>query len=154
MIAIRPAAAADLDVLVANNLAMALETESVQLDPGTVRSGVDALLTRRAPGAYWVATESARIAGQLLITFEWSDWRNKPVWWVQSVYVDPSMRGRGVYRALYRHVRAAAEQAGAAGIRLYVDTSNTRAQAVYTALGMNGGHYRVFEDMFAEPPRL
>ena len=153
MIAIRQATAADLEVLVAGNLAMAMETETLQLDTATVRAGVAALLTGRAPGSYWVATDGTEVRGQLMITFEWSDWRNAPVWWVQSVYVDPASRGQGIYRALYRHVRQAAQQAGAAGIRLYVDTGNTRAQEVYAALGMNGGHYRVFEDMFAEPPR-
>lgn len=153
MIAIRQATPADLEVLVAGNLAMALETESVQLDPETVRAGVGALLAGRAPGTYWIAGSATESLGQLMITYEWSDWRNAPVWWVQSVYVQPAARGQGVYRSLYRHVRAAAQQAGAAGIRLYVDTTNTRAQSVYTALGMNGGHYRVFEDMFAEPPR-
>lgn len=154
MIAIRQAAPADLDVLVAGNLAMALETESVQLDPATVRAGVGALLAGRAPGTYWIAARGTECLGQLMITYEWSDWRNAPVWWVQSVYVQPAARGQGVYRALYRHVRDAALQAGAAGIRLYVDTTNQRAQEVYAALGMNGGHYRVFEDMFAEPPRV
>lgn len=153
MIAIRQAVPTDLEVLVAGNLAMALETESLRLDAATVRPGVEALLGGRAPGAYWVAERGTETVGQLMITYEWSDWRNAPVWWVQSVYVQPGSRGQGVYRSLYRHVRAAAQHAGAAGMRLYVDTTNTRAQSVYTALGMNGGHYRVFEDMFAEPPR-
>jgi ribosomal protein S18 acetylase RimI-like enzyme len=75
------------------------------------------------------------------------------VWWIQSVYVQPDVRGRGVLRTLYEAARGAAVAAGSGGLRLYVDTTNIRAQAAYAALGMNGDHYRVFEDMFAEPPR-
>ena len=97
---------------------------------------------------------AARVVGQLLITYEWSDWRNRQVWWIQSVHVAREARRLGVFRALYAHVRGEAQAAGAGGLRLYVDDTNTRAQAVYTSLGMNGGHYRVFEDMFAEPAKL
>jgi GNAT superfamily N-acetyltransferase len=153
---VRRATQADLDALVAGNLALAEETERVRLDPETVRAGILALLDRRAPGAYWVAerdTSDGAVVGQLLITYEWSDWRNRMVWWIQSVHVVPEARRHGVFRALYAFIRREAEAAGAGGLRLYVDTSNTSAQAVYAALGMNGGHYRVFEDMFAEPPR-
>ena len=91
--------------------------------------------------------------GQLLVTFEWSDWRNRMVWWVQSVYVAPDARRTGVFRALYDHARGAALAAGAAGLRLYVDTTNTRAQSVYSAVGMKGEHYTVLEDMFEDLPR-
>lgn len=146
---IRAATAADLDVLVAGNAAMALETEQLRLDPATLRLGVAAVLEGRAPGRYWVAEHEGRVVGQLLITYEWSDWRNRPVWWIQSVHVADDARRLGVFRALYAHARAEAVAAGAGGLRLYVDETNTRAQAVYASLGMNGGHYRVFEDMFA-----
>ena len=81
-------------------------------------------------------------------TYEWSDWRNGMVWWIQSVHVDASARQQGIFRTLYRATREQARAAGARGLRLYVDTTNTRAQAVYSALGMNGDHYRVFEDMW------
>lgn len=150
---IRAATPADLDVLVAGNASIALDTEQLRLDDATLRAGVTAVLDRRAPGRYWVAEHEGRVVGQLLITYEWSDWRNRPVWWIQSVHVDPGARRLGVFRALYRHARAEALAAGAGGLRLYVDETNTRAQAVYAALGMNGGHYRVFEDMFDEPTR-
>jgi ribosomal protein S18 acetylase RimI-like enzyme len=100
-----------------------------------------------------VAELNGQAVGQLLITFEWSDWRNRMVWWIQSVYVALEARRHGVFRALYEKARQEAQAAGAGGLRLYVDTTNARAQAVYTALGMSGDHYRVFEDMFAEPPR-
>lgn len=150
---IRPAVDADLDVLVAGNAAMALDTEQLRLDTTVLRRGVRAVLSGEAPGRYWVAERDGRVVGQLLITYEWSDWRNRQVWWIQSVHVDPDARRLGVFRALYAHVRAEAQAAGAGGVRLYVDETNTRAQAVYAALGMNGGHYRVFEDMFAEPDK-
>ena len=151
MLQVRPATPADLDVIVAFNRALAEETEGLQLDSSTLRDGVRALLHGRAPGRYWTAELDGQIVGQLLITFEWSDWRNCMVWWIQSVHVAPEARRRGVFRALYDTARREARAAGAGGLRLYVDTSNTAAQAVYAALGMNGNHYRVFEDMFAEP---
>jgi GNAT superfamily N-acetyltransferase len=132
---------------------LAEETEPVRLDMETLRQGILALLESRAPGRYWVAELEGRVVGQLLVTFEWSDWRNRMVWWIQSVYVAPDARGRGVLRTLYDVARREALAAGAGGLRLYVNTANQRAQAVYAALGMNGDHYRVFEDMFADPPR-
>lgn len=152
-ITIRKAVPGDLDALVAGNAAMALETEQLRLDPPTLRAGVHAVLAGGAPGQYWVAVHDGRVVGQLLITYEWSDWRNRPVWWIQSVHVADDARRLGVFRALYAHARREAQAAGAGGLRLYVDETNTRAQAVYAALGMNGGHYRVFEDMFDEPPK-
>jgi GNAT superfamily N-acetyltransferase len=154
MLHVRPARLDDLDEIVAGNIGLAEESEHVQLDEATLRPGVKALLEGRAPGQYWMAELGDRIAGQLLITHEWSDWRNCMVWWIQSVYVAPEMRRRGVLRGLYAHVRREAQSAGAGGLRLYVDNTNTRAQAVYAALGMKGDHYRVFEDMFREPARI
>lgn len=148
MLHIRPATLDDLDFIVSGNLALARETENLELPPDVLHAGVRALLEGRAPGHYWIAEHEGRPVGQSLITFEWSDWRNGMVWWFQSVYVLADARQHGVFRALYAHIRNAAEAAGAAGLRLYVDTSNVRAQQVYSALGMNGDHYRVFEDMF------
>jgi GNAT superfamily N-acetyltransferase len=150
---IRAASATDLDAIVQANAALAAESERLQLDLASLREGVLKLLDGRAPGQYWVAELDGRFVGQLLITFEWSDWRNRIVWWVQSVYVRPEARGGGVFRALYDHARREAQKAGAAGLRLYVDTTNTRAQEVYSAVGMKSGHYNVFEDMFVEIPR-
>jgi GNAT superfamily N-acetyltransferase len=125
----------------------------MRLDRDALRRGILALLEARASGHYWVAELGGRVVGQLLVTFEWSDWRNRMVWWIQSVYVVPEARRRGVLRALYDTARREALAAGAGGLRLYVHTANLPAQAVYAALGMNGDHYRVFEDMFANPPR-
>ena len=150
---VRAAGLEDLEALVSGNVALAEETERVRLEADTLRQGIRALLEARAPGRYWVAELDGRVVGQLLVTFEWSDWRNRMVWWIQSVYVTPDARRSGVLRTLYDAARREALAAGAGGLRLYVDTTNLRAQAVYTSLGMNGDHYRVFEDMFAEPPR-
>jgi ribosomal protein S18 acetylase RimI-like enzyme len=148
VLTIRSATPADQDFIVFANKALAEETEGLALDETTLRFGVAALLEGRAPGRYWLAVKDDAVVGQAAITFEWSDWRNRMVWWIQSVYVMPEARQDGVFRALYAHLRDEAQRSGAGGIRLYVDTSNGRAQSVYTALGMNGEHYRVFEDMF------
>ena len=148
MLHIRPASSNDLDFIVSGNLALALETESLTLDVEVLRVGVGALLHGQVPGRYYVAERDGVPVGQTLITFEWSDWRNRMVWWIQSVYVVPDARQHGVFRAIYAYLRREAQTAGAGGIRLYVDTTNTRAQRVYASLGMNGDHYRVFEDMF------
>ena len=146
---VRPATVADHAFIVRGNLEMALETEDLSLDASVLSAGVQAMLDGKAPGAYWIAEVDGEPAGQLMITYEWSDWRNRIVWWIQSVYVVPGARRHGVFRALYAHVRAVAEAEGAGGLRLYVDTRNVRAQEVYRSLGMNGDHYRVFEDMFS-----
>lgn len=148
---IRPAKFDDLEAIVTGNIALAEESEQLRLDEETLRAGIRALLEARAPGGYWIAESNGVVVGQLLITFEWSDWRNRMVWWIQSVYVDPAARGRGIFRGLYEHAKREAQAQGAGGLRLYVDVTNRRAQAVYAALGMKGDHYRVFEDMFVEP---
>jgi GNAT superfamily N-acetyltransferase len=148
VINIRAAKLSDLDFVVESNRLLAAETENIQLDVETLRTGVLNVLEQREPGQYWIAEIDGKPSGQLMITFEWSDWRNRMVWWIQSVYVLPSARRDGVFRALYTFIRKEAQLAGAGGIRLYVDARNTRAQAVYAAMGMDGGHYRVFEDMF------
>jgi GNAT superfamily N-acetyltransferase len=144
----RVATLADFEPLVAGNIALARESEALHLDAGTVHAGVRAVLERRAPGEYWVVESAGRVVAQLLITYEWSDWRNRMVWWIQSVYVMPAERATRVFREIYAHIRRAAQAEGAGGLRLYVHTGNARAQAVYAAVGMNGEHYRVFEDMF------
>jgi GNAT superfamily N-acetyltransferase len=143
MLQVRSATLSDLEAIVAFNRALAEETEGLQLDADTLRDGVLALLEGRAPGHYWVAELDGQVVGQLLVTFEWSDWRNCMVWWIQSVHVVPGARRHGVFRTLYDTARTEARTAGAGGLRLYVDVTNTRAQSVYAALGMNGDHYRV-----------
>jgi GNAT superfamily N-acetyltransferase len=146
---IRPASLADLDTIVAHNAALALETEDVVLRPDVLRPGVETVLAGRVDAFYRLAQEDGGpVVGQLMITREWSDWRNAFVWWIQSVYVRPEARGKGSYRALYEHVQAEAVAAGAAGLRLYMDLRNARARTVYERLGMRGDHYQVFEAMF------
>ena len=129
------------------NAAMARETEHLELDATRLRAGVDAVLADPAKGFYLVAeNEDRRVVGQLMITFEWSDWRNGVFWWIQSVYVDPAARGAGVYRRLYQHVRQAAADAGnVCGLRLYVERENTRAQEVYRRQGMRATAYDMYE---------
>jgi len=127
---------------------MALETEAKALFPRVVGAGVRRLLARPQSGFYLVAERGAELIGALLITKEWSDWRNGDFWWVQSVYVAPEHRGRGVYRRLYRHVqRLAARRRSVVGFRLYVDHDNARARRVYRSLGMKETRYLVFEQL-------
>ena len=144
----RDALPSDHSFIVDFQVAMALETESVTLNRPTCAKGVAAVFEDSALGRYFVAEEGGRVVGSLLITYEWSDWRNGNVWWIQSVYIVPDLRGRGVYAGLYRHVQAIVDvDPSLRGIRLYVDRRNTSAQHVYTKLGMNGEHYQVFEWM-------
>ena len=148
MIAYREARSSDLDRIVAFQLAMARETEGVELDPVTCTRGVRALFDDPAKGRYYLAEREGEVIGSLMITTEWSDWRAGTVWWIQSVYVDPGHRLKGAYAGLYNHVKDLMERnPDVRGIRLYVDRRNTGAQEVYRRLGMNGDHYQVFEWM-------
>ena len=143
---VRPARPEDAPVLVDFQLRMARETEGLELDPGIVTAGVEAVFADPRKAAYWVAERDGRVAGCLMTTFEWSDWRNGVILWIQSVYVIPEERGRGIYRVLYEHLRRRVEaDPGLKGIRLYVDKRNAAAQAVYQKLGMSREHYDTFE---------
>ena len=145
-VTIRTATVADAETITAHNLALALEAEQRRLDPETVRTGVRRVLGDPARGVYYVAQLDGKVVGQLLITCEWSDWRDGWLWWIQSVYVAPDVRRQGVYRALHQHVEAQArKQADVRGLRLYVDTANTRAQRVYESLGMRRARYHIYE---------
>jgi ribosomal protein S18 acetylase RimI-like enzyme len=147
-IQIRLARRDDAAALTAFNCAMALETEAKVLTPQVIGAGVRRLLARPASGFYVVAERQSELVGALLITKEWSDWRNGDFWWMQSVYVLPAHRGRGVYRRLYRHVqRLAAARRSVVGFRLYVDHDNARARRVYRSLGMKATRYVVFEHL-------
>ena len=143
----RAASVTDAGAIIEFQLAMARETEGIELDEPTVTRGVHAVFDQPSRGRYFVAEAAGEVIASLMITYEWSDWRNGNVWWIQSVYVRPAFRRRGVYARMYEHVKAIAEREGARGIRLYVDRRNTSAQEVYTRLGMNGEHYQVFEWM-------
>jgi len=147
-IEIRKALITDLDAIVRFQVEMAWETEQIKLNINTVIKGVEAVLNNQNLGNYWVAVVMNDLVGSLLTTYEWSDWRNGTVLWIQSVYVDRQFRKQGVYGMLYSHVKSlVATDQKLKGIRLYVDESNNGAQEVYVRLGMNGEHYRVFEWM-------
>jgi GNAT superfamily N-acetyltransferase len=143
---IRDAEARDLDFIANGNAAMALETEHKLLDPATVRAGVQAAFDDPARGRYFVAEMDGRIVGQIMITYEWSDWRNGVFWWIQSVFVAPAARRHGAFRALYQHVeRLAKAMPGVCGLRLYVENDNMRAQRTYLGCGMVDAGYLVME---------
>ena len=128
------------------NAAMARETEGKALDLGQLRAGVEAVLGDAHRGFYLVAETAGQVLGQLLITDEWSDWRNAYFWWVQSVYVSPDYRRRGVYRALDSHIRDEARQRDdICGVRLYVERANNVARQAYTSLGMTRSRYDLYE---------
>jgi ribosomal protein S18 acetylase RimI-like enzyme len=144
----RSATAADAGAITRFQIAMAQETECLALDAEICARGVRAVFAEPALGRYFVAERDGAVAGSLMITYEWSDWRNGVVWWIQSVYIEPAERRKGVYAGLYEHVRdLLRSDPSVSGIRLYVDERNTLAQNVYRRLGMNGEHYRVFEWM-------
>jgi ribosomal protein S18 acetylase RimI-like enzyme len=145
---IRLAESNDVRALVEFNQAMALETEGKTLDAETLQSGVRQVFDDEKKGFYVVAEENARIVGGLMVTFEWSDWRNGWFWWIQSVYILPEARGRGIYRLLYEFVKEAArDRQNVCGFRLYVEKENTGAQKVYEKLGMEITYYLMYEEL-------
>jgi ribosomal protein S18 acetylase RimI-like enzyme len=148
-IRVRSATAADTSVLVDFNLAMAMESEAKDLDVAILERGVTHLLTHPVDGFYLIAEREGVIAGSLMVTYEWSDWRCGRFWWIQSVYVAPAHRRRGVYREMHGLVRRRAqEDPEACGLRLYVERDNGGAMATYRTLGMDETHYRLYEEDF------
>ena len=147
-IIIRSASPDDISDIAQFNIAMAQETEERQLDPETIQSGVSGVIQNHAHGFYLIAERDQVAVGSLLITFEWSDWRNGTLWWIQSVYVKPEHRRTGVFKALYDAVIARARAAKSVrGIRLYVEQENLDAQSVYQKLSMQKTPYQMFERM-------
>ena len=156
---IRPATASDAGLLAQWAQAMALETEHKQLDAATVHAGVVAGIADPARARYFIAMQDASLAGRetignavgtLMLTQEWSDWRNGDWWWIQSVYVAPQSRRQGVFAALYRHVeQLARDTRGVIGLRLYVERNNAGAQRTYAALGMRDAGYAIYESGFS-----
>jgi GNAT superfamily N-acetyltransferase len=145
-IAIRLAGLADKAIIADFNVRLAEESEGLRLEPACVQPGVDAVLRDPTKGVYYVAEVNGTVAGQTMITHEWSDWRNGNLWWVQSVYVKPEFRGQGVFRRLFEHVRAlASQQKDVPALRLYVHADNTGAHRSYEKLGMSRTKYEVFE---------
>jgi ribosomal protein S18 acetylase RimI-like enzyme len=146
-VTLRKGEARDADTIAAYNTAMALETEHRVLRPERVGPGVRRLIADPSLGFYLVAERAGEVVGCLLVTNEWSDWRNGLFWWIQSVYVAPGARRQGVYRQMYDHVRAmAAADPGICGFRLYVEKDNTAAQRTYRSLGMAATDYLIFEE--------
>lgn len=147
-LSIRKAELADAAAISRFNQAMALETEGKALLPDVVDAGVLRLLQQPSFGFYVVAADAGRIVACLLVTHEWSDWRNGLFWWIQSVFVEADWRRRGVYRDLYDHVQMLADaQGGVCGFRLYVEKDNAVAQQTYAALGMAPTDYLIYEQM-------
>ncbi|MER3422104.1 MAG: GNAT family N-acetyltransferase [Nitrospiraceae bacterium] len=154
-LAIRPAREEDVDVLVSFNMAMALETEGRSLDQERLRHGVLAVFQSPTRGFYMVAERSEQppsIIGQLLVTYEWSDWRNASFWWIQSVYVRPGWRRQGVYRRMHQSILDLARvREDVCGIRLYAEEHNVTAQVVYEHVGLCRSSYRIYEQDFVLP---
>lgn len=148
---IRIAKAEDAPDLVDFNQAMAKETEGKHLDPNTLRKGVEAVFGDEKKGFYVVAETDGKIVGGLMVTYEWSDWRNNWFWWIQSVYILPDFRGRKIYSQLYEFVKNQAEKNGnICGFRLYVENDNHNARRVYEKLGMDASHYLMYEESINE----
>ncbi len=150
---VRPATPEDVPALVRFGAAMALETEGRRLDEARLRQGTQAVLDLPARGFYVVAELTDRsprlVVGQLLVTFEWSDWRNATFWWIQSVYVDSAWRRQGVYRTMHESILEQARwRDDVCGIRLYVEGANAVAKAVYEKVGLGDSSYHVFENDF------
>jgi len=139
----------DAQTLVKSNIAMAWETEQKKLSPDVVASGVQNLLTNPRYGFYVVAEIDHEVVGSLMVTYEWSDWRDASFWWVQSVYVKPEFRKQGVFRRLYEFVKEKAlHEKDVCGLRLYVEQDNSVAQNTYERMGMNRIPYQLYEESF------
>jgi ribosomal protein S18 acetylase RimI-like enzyme len=143
---VRPGRPDDAPVIANLNVRLAKESENEILDPETVHAGVAAALADPSKGRYFLAVEAGKVVGQLMLTTEWSDWRNGAFWWIQSVYVLPEHRSGGVFSMLYRHVQNIAHgDPQVCGLRLYVDRDNFRAKSAYRTLGMGPSNYEVME---------
>ncbi|MGF1634123.1 MAG: GNAT family N-acetyltransferase [Phycisphaerae bacterium] len=142
-VSVRPATPNDAATIALFNLRLAYESEGIKLNSMHIKEGVQAVLADANKGRYFLAEADGVVAGQLLVTYEWSDWRNGWVWWLQSVYVRRDLRRKGVFRALLEHVSRVAADEHATGIRLYVEEANDAATSTYRALGFNLSSYRV-----------
>ncbi|MGP0565012.1 GNAT family N-acetyltransferase [Nitrospina sp. 32_T5] len=148
-VTVREGRAEDALIITKYNRAMANETESKCLHTQTVLRGVQQGLARPELCRYFVAELEEKVIGQAMITYEWSDWRNGTLWWLQSVYVHPDHRRQGVFRKLYQHIESLARNASdVRGIRLYVEERNRNGQSVYARLGLNPAGYHVYEREF------
>jgi ribosomal protein S18 acetylase RimI-like enzyme len=147
-VSVRKSILADLKTLADFQQRLAKESESFELDLSTVKKGIQAMFDDPSRGTYFIAEVDGVIAGCHSVTYEWSDWRNGMVWWLQSVYVAEQFRKNGVFKAMYDNLQSLIKaDPNVVGLRLYVDKSNAAAQKVYASIGMNGDHYAVFELM-------
>ncbi|MBX3102173.1 MAG: GNAT family N-acetyltransferase [Bacteroidetes bacterium] len=142
-IRISQAIGTDAPVLAQQNVALALESEGMVLNPATTLAAVQRILGNPVLGTYYTLRNQDVILCRLLITYEYSDWRDMPYWWIQSVYTEPGHRGKGYFRQLYRHILEEAKAAGAGSVRLYFAAGNLAAGTAYQQLGMETGHYVV-----------
>lgn len=146
---IRKAETQDIDIIARFNIEMAMETERKHLTPEIITGGVTRLMENPRFGFYIVAEWEGAVQASLMITYEWSDWRNGLFWWIQSVYVTPSARRRGGFRAMYQAVMEMAhETLDVCGVRLYVEKDNDSARQTYLSMGMNECHYSMYETEF------
>ncbi len=145
---IRKATESDSESIIEFNIAMARETENKILKRDEIEPGVTGLFQKPEYGFYIVAESGGTVVGSLMITFEWSDWRNGLFWWIQSVYVVPEHRRTGIYRRMYQKVKEmAANKPDVCGFRLYVEKENISAQKTYASLGMSETHYKMYEEV-------
>jgi GNAT superfamily N-acetyltransferase len=145
MIVIRKAKISDAGTIIDFQQKMAWETEKMILLPELVSKGVNGVFEDLSRGQYYVAESNGLIVASLLITCEWSDWRNSNIWWFQSVYVLPEYRRTGIFRKMYSFVKNEADKNKVVGLRLYVESKNVRARKTYEALGMSSEHYTMYE---------
>lgn len=143
---IRTANIKDLDIITHYNYQLAFETEGLTLDKTKLKNGVESLLLDETKGKYYLFEQENKVIGQLLITYEWSDWRNANFWWIQSVYVHLDYRKQGIFKALYKYIQnITVNDSSVCGLRLYVEKNNKKAQTTYRSLGMNPSIYNLYE---------
>ena len=144
---IRIAEIKDAESIAGFQIAMAHETENKILDNNTIINGVKAVIENKTLGFYLVYEDDDKACGSLMITFEWSDWRNGLFWWIQSVYILPEYRGKGIYSMFYQHVKLLGKENNVLGFRLYVDKYNEHARKIYKKSGMMKTNYRLYEEI-------
>ena len=146
MVKIRKADIDDVETITSFQIKMALETENLKLDKKTVKKGVTSVFKNKNKGQYYVAEENNKVIGLLLVTPEWSDWKNGTILWIQSTYVALEYRRKGVFKYMYNHLKKQIKKSdNLLGLRLYVDKTNQNAQKTYEKLGMNDEHYKTYE---------
>ncbi len=148
-ITVRKGVPQDAETIAQFNVNMASETEDTKLDKDTVKQGALGLMQNPHYGFYLIAESAGAVIGSLMITFEWTDWRNGLFWWIQSVYIDPQWRRKGVFSSLYQKAENLAKnETNVRGLRLYVDHENQIAQSTYQSLGMKKTNYQFYEIYF------